>query len=192
MQQVSEHVDAAYLQQSTPRPLSPVLLLNLFGEYTFERPERFLNPMLLLSVVALLVLTVMRMPLVLVALPLTLLVGMFLFGTYRIGMRVWDDIFLLRNGLMLRAHILKLRPNRTLTGDIEGALLDCAIAVAPRRTYVGSIWVADGNEALRLLRQGRLQVLCLPRTPGTWRVLEPIQSSVRYDRIMPVIIPHDV
>ena len=68
-------------------------------------------------------------------------------------------------------------------GTIDGALLDCAIPVAPRRTYVGSIWLANGAEAQRLKHQGRVEVICLPRTPGTWRVIEDVKSDIRYDRM---------
>jgi hypothetical protein len=107
----------------------------------------------------------------------------------RLLMNVWitwrrarEDLALLREGLTIRAHVLGLRPYRTTLGAIDGALLDCAIPVAPRRTYVGSIWLSDGNEALRLARQGRIEVLCLPRTPGTWRVIESVKTDIRYDR----------
>jgi len=86
-----------------------------------------------------------------------------------------------------------MRPHRNVLGEIDGALLDCAIVVAPRRTYVGSIWVADGIEAARLARQGRVEVICLPRTPGTWRLIEEIRSDVRYDRVGPMAqIPQDI
>ena len=77
-------------------------------------------------------------------------------------------------------------------GEIDGALLACAIPVKPARTYVGSIWLADGHEALRLMHQGQLDVICLPRAPGTWRVIEPVQSQIRYDRVGPIPdIPRD-
>ena len=105
----------------------------------------------------------------------------------RLGLR------LLRDGLTIRAHVMRLRPHRTMTGEINGALLDCVIPVAPRRTYMGSIWLSEGAEALRLSRQGRVQVLCLPRAPGTWRVIEEVKASIRYDRMGPMQqIPHEV
>ena len=105
---------------------------------------------------------------------------------------VSEEIALLRRGLIVKAHILKLQPHRTITGEIDGALLACAIPVKPARTYVGSIWLADGHEALRLMHQGQLDVICLPRAPGTWRVIEPVQSQIRYDRVGPIPdIPRD-
>ena len=194
MQQVSHYVDAAYLQQNTPRPLAAEVALNLLGDHVLARPARaMLNPLFVIGFAALCVLIVIKAPNYYLALPLGLVVGMLLTNAYRVGMRAWADLRLLRDGVVVRAHILKLRPNRTLMGEIEGALLDCAIVLTPRRTYVGSLWVADGNEALRLLRQGRLEVLCLPRTPGTWRILEPIRSEIRYDRVGPSIaIPQDI
>jgi len=79
--------------------------------------------------------------------------------------------------------VLRLRPHRSTSGAIDGAMLDCAIPIAPRRTYVGSIWLSNGAEAARLARQGRVEVICLPRTPGTWRVIEEVKSDIRYDRM---------
>jgi hypothetical protein len=120
-----------------------------------------------------------------------------------ITLRVWDggslafrllrdEIALLRYGLTVRAHILRLRPHRTVLGEIDGAKLDCAIPVAPRRTYIGSIWLSDGAEAVQLSKSGRINVICLPLTPGTWRVIEALHSEIRYDRMGPITpIPED-
>lgn len=193
MEQINEHVDASYLQQATPRPLTLDVLLNICGSRLLERPlQTFLHPLFVVSIAALLVLVALRLPRIYLVLPLVLVTGMLVLAGYRVARQAWADLRLLRHGLLLRAHIMKLRPNRTLAGEIEGALLDCAIAVAPRRTYIGSVWIADGNEALRLSRLGRLQVICLPRTPGTWRVVDPIRSEVRYDRVGPTVtIPTD-
>ncbi|HJZ46216.1 MAG TPA: hypothetical protein VKE41_03585, partial [Roseiflexaceae bacterium] len=124
--------------------------------------------------------------------PVLIIVFRLAIDARQIWRHVSDDLALLRNGLTIRAHVLGLRPYRTTLGAIDGALLDCAIPVAPRRTYVGSIWLADGAEALRLERQGRLEVICLPRTPGTWRVIEDVKSDIRYDRLGPIQqIPRD-
>ncbi|MBC8160562.1 MAG: hypothetical protein H7Z42_05010 [Roseiflexaceae bacterium] len=194
MQQVRDYVDDDFLQQSTPRPLTLEIALGVLGEHLLARPtQTVLHPLFVLSLAAIFALLLFRAPSFLLALPLGLVTGMLIIGAYRVWLRAWEDIRLLRDGLVVRAHILKLRPNRTLAGDIDGALIDCAIALTPRRTYVGSIWLVDGHEALRLLRQGRLAVLCLPRTPGTWRVLDPIASEVRYERVgPPVAIPQDI
>jgi hypothetical protein len=36
-------------------------------------------------------------------------------------------------------------------------------------------------------------VICLPRAPGTWRVVEDLHSEVRYDRSGPIVhVPEDV
>lgn len=194
MQQVNQYVDDAFLQQNTPRPIPPMLLAEIFFSYVFERPSRtMLHPLFIINSAALIATLVLGLPLYVLVLPLAVIMGMLLLGGYRVGRRVWNNLRLLRHGLILRAHIRKLRPNRTLMGQIDGAVLDCAIVVAPRRTYIGSIWIADGNEALRLLHQGRLQVLCLPYAPGTWRVVEQVHSELSYERVGPMAyIPPDV
>ena len=46
-------------------------------------------------------------------------------------------------------------------GEIDGAILACEIDVAPRRSYVGSVWLSDGTEALRLLGSQRIDVAVL-------------------------------
>lgn len=194
MQRVTDQVDADYLDQPPPRPLPPVVALNLLGDYIFERPSStFLDPLLLISVVALTGMITLNTNRVLWFAPLLLIMARVIVGAYRVGRRTWDDLLLLRKGLRLRAHVLRMRPHRNVMGEIDGALLDCAIVVAPRRTYVGSIWIADGIEAARLARQGRVEVICLPRTPGTWRLIEEIRSDVRYERVGPVAqIPQEV
>lgn len=187
MQRVTEHVDASYLEQPPPRPLPPGVVWNLINDYTFAYPLRSLiSPLLIVSCVALIALYLLRMPPIVRAIPLLIIVVHVGLVGRQIWQRVRDDLALLRHGLTIRAHVLRLRPHRSATGSIEGALLDCAIPVAARRTYVGSIWLADGAEATRLADQGRLLVLCLPRTPGTWRVIEEVRSAIRYDRMGPM------
>jgi hypothetical protein len=184
MQRVTEQVDAAYLQQSPPRPLSPAVVANLLSDHIFDRPLKLLlDPLIIAGVIMLVVLFALRASTAIRLLPVLLIVIRLLLSARQIWRHVSDDLALLRNGLTIRAHVLGLRPHRTTMGAIDGALLDCAIPVAPRRTYVGSIWLANSTEALRLMRQGRVEVLCLPRTPGTWRVIEDVKSDIRYDRM---------
>ena len=184
MQRVTEQVDATYLQQAPPRPLAPAVIANLLSDHVFERPlKAFLDPVIIAAVIALVILFALRASSAIRLVPVLLIVFRLLISARDIWQRVRDDLALLRNGLMVRAHVLGLRPHRTTMGAINGALLDCAIPVAPRRTYVGSIWLASGAEALRLKQQGRVEVICLPRTPGTWRVIEDVKSDIRYDRV---------
>jgi hypothetical protein len=144
-------------------------------------------------VVVLLVLFALRASTVLRLVPALLIILRLAIDGWLIWRRLREDLALLRSGLIIRAHVLSLRPHRSTMGEISGALLDCAIPVAPRRTYMGSIWLADGAEALRLARQGRVEVLCLPRTPGTWRVIEDVKSDIRYDRMGPIQqIPQEI
>jgi hypothetical protein len=184
MQRVTEQVDAAYLQQSPPRPLSPAVMANLLSDHIFERPLKlFLDPLIIAGIILLVVLFALRASTAIRLVPVLLIVIRLLISARDLWRHVSDDLALLRNGLTVRAHVLGLRAHRTTMGAIDGALLDCAIPVAPRRTYVGSIWLANGAEALRLKRQGRVEVICLPRTPGTWRVIEDVKSDIRYDRM---------
>jgi hypothetical protein len=184
MQRVTEQVDAAYLQQSPPRPLSPAIMANLLSDHVFERPlKAFFDPLIIASILTILLLFGLRASTTIRLVPVLVILIRLLLNARQLWRHVSDDLALLRNGLTVRAHVLGLRPHRTTLGAIDGALLDCAIPVAPRRTYVGSIWMANGAEALRLKRQGRVEVICLPRTPGTWRVIEDVKSDIRYDRM---------
>jgi hypothetical protein len=168
-------------------------MANLLSDHIFERPlKAFLDPLIIASIITLLVLFALRASTAVRLVPVLLIVIRLLISARYLWRHVSDDLALLRNGLTVRAHVLGLRPHRTTMGAIDGALLDCAIPVAPRRTYVGSIWLASGAEALRLKRQGRVEVICLPRTPGTWRVIEDVKSDIRYDRMGAIQqIPHE-
>ena len=184
MQRVTEQVDTAYLQQSPPRPLSSAIMANLLSDHIFERPlKAFLDPVIIAAIITLVILFALRASTAIRLVPVLLIVIRLLISALHLWRHVSDDLALLRNGLTVRAHVLGLRPHRTTMGAIDGALLDCAIPVALRRTYVGSIWLANGVEALRLKQQGRVEVICLPRTPGTWRVIEDVKSDIRYDRM---------
>lgn len=193
MQRVTDQVDATYLEQAPPRPVPPGVFLNLLSDHIFERPLRsLLNPLLITGVVVLVILFVLRASPLLRLLPLVLIIGWMASEARQIWRQTREDVALLRNGLMIRAHVLQLHPHRTTSGVIDGAILDCAIPIAPRRTYVGSIWLSNGAEATRLASQGRVEVICLPRTPGTWRVMEDVKSDIRYDRMGPMqAIPHE-
>jgi hypothetical protein len=163
-----------------------VVVLNLLGDTIFERPAlAFFDPLLLVGLISLIGMIAVRAERTLWLAPLLLVLVRIGVGAYRVGRRTWDDMLLLRKGLKLRAHVLRMRPHRNTLGEINGALLDCAIVAAPRRTYVGSVWVADGLEAARLAKRGRVEVICLPRAPGTWRLIEDIKSDVRYERMGP-------
>lgn len=192
MQRITDRVSQEYLSRPPARSLPFGATLDLIGDYLVERPlQTLLDPVLIVSILLLGVLLAVGarwailLPLGIIALWL----GRRLLRLWRV---VSEEIALLRKGLIVKAHILKLQPHRTITGEIDGALLACAIPVKTARTYVGSIWLADGHEALRLMHQGQLDVICLPRAPGTWRVIEPVQSQIRYDRVGPIPdIPRD-
>ena len=182
--QVTEHIDNVYLQQAPPRPLPYMVVLRLCGKHLLTRPiTTMLNPWLIVNSLVVIALITVGASLILWLIPLILLLAQIGFHSYHLNRHIAVDIALLRKGVVIRAHVLKLRAHRTLTGEIDGALLDCAIRVGPQRIHIGSIWIADGGEALRLAHKGRVEVVCLPHSPGTWRVIEEIQSEVRYERM---------
>ncbi|NOK63020.1 MAG: hypothetical protein GFH27_549319n66 [Chloroflexi bacterium AL-W] len=182
--QVTEQIDHTYLQQTPPRPLPYMVVLRLFGKHILTRPiTTIFNPWLIVNLLGVIILIVLELHVIIWLIPLALLVAQICFHSYHLKRHITVDIDLLRKGIVIRAHILKLRAHRTLTGEINGALLDCAIPVTAHRTHIGSIWIADGGEALRLAHKGRVEVVCLPKSPGTWRVIEEIQSEVRYARM---------
>lgn len=182
MTRALEHVDAEYLARATPRPLPFAALPGLALACLQDRPLRaVLDIRLLAAFGTLLLLLAARAPLWLLALPALAIAWRLLAELAGVLGHLRDELALLRHGTRVQAHVLRLRPHRDALGEIDGALLYCALAVAPRRTYVGSVWLSDGTEALRLSKSGRVQVICLPRTPGTWRIVEPLQSRARYD-----------
>ena len=184
MQRVTDQVDMAHLKQPPPRSIPFVVVINLLGDYIFERPwAAFLNTILLFSLGALSLLMATQMHSKLWPIPLVFAVGRFNIKALQIWQHVSEDMLLLRIGMTAQAHILKMRPHRMLSGTVNGALLDIAIPTTLRRTYIGSIWVSKTDEASRLAHQGRIDVIYLPRAPGTWRVIEEVRAEVRYERI---------
>jgi len=175
-------INGPLLKHVPPRPLPPWLIADLIGDQLAERPLRsYIDPLLICGMVAAIALALLSAPIILSWL-LALVMGV------RLGMIVWEflgrsliDLRLLRYGVLLRAHVLRARPARTMTGTPNGAYLDCVMPFAKGRTSVGSVWLSDSEEAERLAEQGRVQVICLPRAPGTWRLLEGKCAEFRYD-----------
>ncbi|MDZ4717842.1 MAG: hypothetical protein SH847_05180 [Roseiflexaceae bacterium] len=194
MQRVNQRVSPSYFELPTPRPFPFDALSDLLIDHLFEP---FLRNMLDPLVVATLIVWLAMIGFQAIwylQVAAFLLIILRLWGRFVQAIRQFrDEIALLQHGLMVRAHILRMRPHRTILGEIEGANLDCAIAVAPRRTYIGSIWLSDGAEAVQVTQRSRIDVICLPRAPGTWRVVENLHSEVRYDRSGPIVhVPDDV
>lgn len=179
---VIDLVERDLLQGEPPRRLPLLFVPNLLGEYLLERPLiSYFDPLLLGGLVAALALALLQVgPLLWLLLGAILAVRLGI-AAWRIGRRVAEDRALLRYGIVIYAHILEMRPSRDSAGQIDGAYLDCAIPVGRRRTSVGSVWMPDAAEAARLGRLGRVLVICLPRAPGAWRLLEYKSSALRYE-----------
>ncbi len=179
---IIEQVNPTLLQQPPPRALPPLLLPNLLGEYLIELPlSVYLNPVLLGSIVAALAMTVLEIGLplwIILVLILTAHIGM---GIWKLGCRIYADMKLIKYGIITRARILRCRLHTGPANKPGGAFLDCAISIGRNRTLVSSVWLADSAEALCLAEEGWLPVICLPRAPGTWRLLHHTKSEVYYD-----------
>src|SRR3954451_19097949 len=107
MQRVTEQVDAAYLQQSPPRPLSPAVVANLLSDHIFERPlKTFFDPLIIASIITILLLFALRTSTALRLVPVLLIAIRLLINARHLWRRVSDDLALLRNGLTIRAHVL--------------------------------------------------------------------------------------
>ncbi len=171
MPDILDLVEPGTLEQTPPRRLPVFFLPNLIGEYLLERPPRtYLNPYVLTCLIGAVTLTLLGAPRVL-GLALLALAGLRLLRPALLLYRdVREDYLLMRHGVIVTAHILGVRPFSDTAGNPAGAYLDCAVPVNRQRTSVGSIWVADMAEAMRLSALGRLTVICLPRSPGTWRL----------------------
>lgn len=189
---IIDQVEPEIFKHTPPRPLPNFILPNLLGEYLIITPlKTYLDPLLLGGIAAAIALFLLQVGLLLwivLGLVLAVHVGVALWKLIR---HVREDIALVKYGIIVRAHILRVRPQRDIEGSIVAMCLDCAIPISRQRTSVGSVWLTDEVEAARLEKQGRVQIICLPRTPGTWRLLEARSPTVYYTPInaTPVIIP---
>lgn len=177
-------VSPTLLQSEPPRRLPLLLLPNLIGEYLIETPlATYINPVLIGGIVGALAMAILDVgPLLwrLLLIILTIHLGV---ATWRLGRCIWDDLALIKYGVLVRARILRVRSYRDACGNLAGAYLDCAIPIGQRRISVGSVWLANAHEALRLKRQERVQVICLTCPPGTWRLLEGSSTELRYEAL---------
>lgn len=182
MPDVLDLVDRTLLEQRPPRRLPVFFVPNLIGEYLLERPARsYLDLYVIAGVCAGLVLLIIGTAPQIWAL-LTLLLALRIGGPLvRLCRDVREDYLLLRDGIVVQAHILGVRPCRDAAGNLAGAYLDCVIPVTSRRTSVGSVWMPDAADALRVGAAGRVPVICLARAPGTWRLRDGDGPHLRYE-----------
>ncbi len=177
-------VDRKLLEVPPPRRLPRFFLPNLIGEYLLERPAHaYLDPIVLGSLVVLGALLALGLgpPRWIVLLLLALLALRVSGPLIRLWRHVREDYLLMRYGVVVRAHVIGVRPCRDAAGNPDGAYLDCAIPVSRRRTSVGSVWMPDAAEALRLSAAGQVPVICLARAPGTWRLRDGDGPGLRYE-----------
>lgn len=184
VEQITDRVSHEYLLEPPPRPMPYGALFESMNAHLWRVGLRpLLDPVFIVANAALALALWLDLHPVVIWLCMALVLFRVGMGLTWLSLRVWSEISLLRYGLHTWAIITKLRPHTTPEGEIEGALLDVRIPVTQRRTYIGSLWLADGVEALRLRRQSQITVIALPTAPGTWRVTESVRCEVRYERM---------
>ncbi len=166
-------IDPALLQQPPPRTLPLMLLPNLLGEYLIELPLRAYFDRVIIALLAGAVLFMW------LDAGQWAWIGLSLMLVLRLGLLIWnirrrarEDMALLKHGVIIQAYVLRVRPVPAGRHKPGGCYLDCAMPVGPQRTSIGSVWLADMHEAQCLLKQGCVRVICLPRAPGSWRLIE--------------------
>jgi hypothetical protein len=179
---VLDLVERTLLEQAPPRRLPPFFLPNLVGEYLLERPLRtYFDPYVLLAICALGLSLIVQAPTIFSLLLVALLALRLIRPVWRLCRDVREDYLLLRHGVVVSAHVLGVRPCRDSAGNQAGAYLDCAIPITRKRTSVGSVWMPDASDALRVSSAGRLPVICLARAPGAWRLRDGDGPHLRYE-----------
>lgn len=181
MPAVLDLVEPTVLEHQPPRRLPVFFLPNLIGEYLIERPMRsYLDPLVMAGFVAMIVLALIQAGPLLWVVLLSLLAIRIGRGAWRLFRDVYEDYLLMRYGVLVNAHVMSVRTCRNTHGDVAGAYVDCAIPLSRRRTSVGSVWLPDAAEAMRLSSQGSLPVICMARAPGAWRLRDGDGPHVRY------------
>ena len=178
---VLELIDPTLLDHPPPRRLPIFFLPNLLGEYLLERPPRsFLDPWAIGALFGALTLGLLSVGLWPPALLLAYSLFRIITPAWVVMRRAVADYKLLRRGVIAYAHIMGMRH-----GDKNcppgGAYLDCVISLTAHRSSVGSVWLPDAEEARQLAALRYVQVLCLPKVPGTWRLRLIDRPGIRYD-----------
>lgn len=179
MQRVTDLIDPNLLRLAPPRVVPTSAVLAVVGQRVSSLASRvLLDPLLIIGIGGIVILVQLGLALAVGLLAMALALRTWV--RWRQTIRsFWEEIMLLRHGEVVRAYVLKAQTVRTLSGEIHGVILDCAIPLSPRRTHMGSVWLADGTAAMELARSGRMQVLALHQAPGIWRPLEGGPSEVR-------------
>lgn len=178
--EILDLIEPDSFEQPPPRRLPPFFVPNLIGEYLLERPlAAYLSPLVILCLGATAALAALRAPAPLILLPLLVIALRLLRPVLRLLRDVREDYILIRDGVLVTAHVLGARACRDQAGNPAGVFLDCAVPLTMQRTSVGSVWIADTSEAMRLSAAGQLTVICLPRAPGSWRLYRPSVVAAR-------------
>jgi hypothetical protein len=179
---VLDLVDHGLLDDNPPRRLPFFFLPNLIGEYILERPLRFyLDPIMITGIIAAVVMLVVNAAPILWLMLGSILALRGVAVCWKIYRDVREDYLLMRFGVVTSAHVMGVRTCRDAGGAMSGAYVDCVIPISRRRTSVGSVWMPDTSEAISIGQAGRLNVICLTRSPGAWRLREGDGPHLRYE-----------
>lgn len=178
MPHIVDLVEPALFQQEPPRPLPLFFRANLLGEYLLELPWRvYLDVPILAGVSALIALRILDIALLpgLVVIVLASRIG---WAIWRLFSKVHHDSRMIRYGSILPVEIIAIKActNR------PGVMVHCRLPIHASRQSVGSIYLPDQSQAERLAESNDLRAICLPRAPGTWRLLNVELPGMRYER----------
>lgn len=171
-------LDRSLLQQEPPRHIPPWLLVTVPASHLKRRSLRaYLDPPFLAGVIALVSLKLLQARHIVLALPLAILGVRLGLDAWRVQRKTRKLFRLLRQGKIVNARILGIRPAYNPQGKEDGVYLDCFVPVDSRRASVGSIWFASMSQAERLQKKGQVTAICLSQAPGTWYLLDDLPPA---------------
>lgn len=177
-------IDHSNLDTEPPRPVPIFFFPNLLGEYLLERrPRSYVDPFTIGCLVLGGLLSLLNLGLWIWSLVFFALLVRLTIAIWPVIARAYADTRLMRYGVIVQAHVIRVRAGRSDHGALAGAFLDCAIPLSPRLSVVGSVWIPDATEAIKLWRQGHLRTICLPTAPSNWRLIEGDRPDLRYDLV---------
>lgn len=170
-----EKVNRTLLKTDPPRTLPVPLVLSLVWFSLRKHPFGFpyLLPLLIGGLMAVGLLKWSHAGQATWNMMLMLLTSAFGVAVWRIRQQFRTDMDVLVHGRVVSAQVIQVRPDVNEHGQRQGTFIDLLIPVESQRISAGSFWIPDESESARLKDRTHILVICLPRVPGTWYLLEP-------------------